>query len=189
MARSWHQWCDAAFHRSAKTWSSVGAAPGVTFEKLFIDQQQRVLLGGEGGVIGSSNDGGASWQFVAIPMSDPVTPVTGFYRYENVLIATSALRRLLVSNDDRAQWTLLQADSNGYFTAGSFEPVHGLIVFTTHTGVVLRSEDRGRSWQPQVAANGYISAISYDADVKTLLWPVITACSRVPTTVVAVGNR
>jgi photosystem II stability/assembly factor-like uncharacterized protein len=152
----------------ARTWRNVQPVPSVAFDRLFIDQQA-VLLGGEQGTIGRSDDGGVSWVFTAIQMPEPVTPVTAFHRHGELLLATSALGRLLVSRDAGMQWSLLQTASTGYFTAAAFDTRHAAIVLATHTGQVLRSTDGGTSWQGQVVADGYISTIRYDADTATLL--------------------
>jgi photosystem II stability/assembly factor-like uncharacterized protein len=154
----------------ARTWRNVASSVISSFETLFVDSKsQTVLLGGEAGVIGRSEDGGVTWIFTAVPMADPVTPITGFHRFDELLLATSALGRLLISRDGGAQWSLLQTESNGYFTDAVFDPEHRAIVLTTHSGQVVRSSDNGISWQRYFATENYISAIRYDERTSTLL--------------------
>ena len=43
---------------------------------------------------------GVSWQITALAMPDPATPVTAFHRFGKLLLATSALGRFLISEDD-----------------------------------------------------------------------------------------
>jgi photosystem II stability/assembly factor-like uncharacterized protein len=154
----------------ARTWRSIASNIVSSFETLFVDaKRETLLLGGEEGVIGRSEDGGVTWIFTAVPMPAPVTPVTGFYRYDELLLATSALGRLLVSRDGGTQWSLLQTESNGYFTGAAFDPEQRAIVLTTHNGQVLRSLDNGVSWQRSVVTENYISAIRYDERNEALL--------------------
>ncbi len=159
---------------SGRTWQSVATQLQLTFNALFVDERtQRVLIGGEDGVVGVSSDAGASWQLTWIAMPPPLTPVTGFHRYGDLLLATSALGRFLQSHDDARSWDLLQSQTRAFFTAATHDPAHDAIVMVGHDGTVLRSTDRGASWQAGVlqldATPRYLSAVHYEPRSRSLL--------------------
>jgi photosystem II stability/assembly factor-like uncharacterized protein len=157
-----------------KSWTLVESGLTAEFHALYHDSVTRtVLIGGENGLVGFSQDLGLSWQLTAITMPEPVTPVTAFHRFGKLLLGTSALGRFLVSTDDARSWDLLQASTQPFFTGAAFDPGHSSIVMTGHNGDVLRSIDGGQSWQGgEVVVDGrkgYLSAIHYDARSKSLL--------------------
>ena len=84
-----------------KRWKPLPSPLTTDLHTSFVDEEtQRLLIGGDGGVVGLSADGGASWDVTKIFMPDPVTPITGFHRFGDRLLATSALGRFLMSADD-----------------------------------------------------------------------------------------
>jgi photosystem II stability/assembly factor-like uncharacterized protein len=150
-----------------KAWSLVESQLKVTFQALFVDPKTRsVLIGGDDGLVGFSTDAGVSWQVTAIAMPEPVTPITGFYRFGKLVLATSALGRFLTSEDDARSWDLLQASTKAFFTDCAFDPLRGAIVMTGHNGDVLRSPDGGRTWESsEISIDGnknFLSAIRFD---------------------------
>jgi photosystem II stability/assembly factor-like uncharacterized protein len=155
-----------------KRWQPVDTAHDQTFEALFVEPRGAVLIGGTDGVVGHSPDGGASWSFTSIDMAPPLTPITGFHLFGERLIATSALGRLLLSDDGR-HWKLLDIDGKTYFTDGAFDPHHDSFVLTGHTGDVFRSQDAGDSWQRIEIAPGAVknvlSAVRFDARSRSLV--------------------
>src|SRR5688572_11097180 len=145
----------------AKTWKLIDAKSG------------RVMIGGDDGLVGFSRDGGESWQLTAITMPEPVTPISGFHRFDKLLLATSAMGRFLTSEDDGDSWDLMQSSSQAYYTDAAYDPDHRVIVMTGHNGDVLRSPDGGRSWEGgEVLLDGrknFLSAIRHDPRSKSLL--------------------
>ena len=159
---------------SGRTWQSVATQLRLVFNALFVDERtQRVLIGGEDGVVGVSSDAGASWQLTWIAMPPPSTPVTGFHRYGDLLLATSALGRFLQSHDDAQSWDLLQSQTRAFFTDATQDRAHETIVMIGHDGTVLRSTDHGASWQASVlqlhSTPRYLSAVYYDPRSRSLL--------------------
>jgi len=157
-----------------KHWMLVESQLKTSFQTLFVDPMSRaILIGGDDGLVGFSKDAGVSWQITAISMPDPVTPITAFHRFDKLLLATSALGRFLVSEDDAASWDLMQASTKAFFTDVAFDPVRGAIVMTGHNGDVLRSPDGGRHWEGgEISFEGqknYLSAIRYDANSTSLI--------------------
>lgn len=157
-----------------KIWSVVESQLKVAFQTLFVDPQTRsVLIGGDDGFVGFSKDAGVSWQVTAISMPDPVTPITAFHRFGKLLLATSALGRFLISEDDANGWDLLQASTKAFFTDCAFDPLRAAIVMTGHNGDVVRSPDGGRTWQEsEVSIDGnknFLSAIRFDTRSGSLV--------------------
>ena len=157
-----------------KTWNPVAASLDVEFLTVFVDPRSHdILLGGDAGLVGISTDAGMSFHLIPITMPDPKTPITAFYRYDNLLLATSALGRFLSSTDDARSWDLIQADTNAFFTDSAFDPRHGALVMTGHNGDVLRSTDGGKTWQTSgIILDGhknYLSAVHFDERSGALL--------------------
>jgi photosystem II stability/assembly factor-like uncharacterized protein len=157
-----------------KAWSVVESQLKVTFQALFVDPNTRsVLIGGDDGFVGYSKDAGVSWQVTAISMPDPVTPITGFHRFGKLLLATSALGRFLMSEDDARSWDLMQSSTKAFFTDCAFDPLRGAIVMTGHNGDVLRTADGGRTWEgSEISIDGnknFLSAIRFDARSGSLV--------------------
>lgn len=157
-----------------QNWASLPSPLTTDLQATFVDPKTRnLLLGGEEGVIGISTDGGTSWNITKIAMPDPVTPVTAFHRFGDLLLAPSAMGRFLVSVDDGESWDLLQADSKAYWTAAARDPARDAIVLVGHNGEVLRSADRGRNWQlSAIEVDGrrnYLAGVYYDERSRSLL--------------------
>jgi photosystem II stability/assembly factor-like uncharacterized protein len=157
-----------------KTWSLIESELKVEFQALFVDPQTRhILIGGDEGMVGFSNDAGISWHITALAMPEPTTPVTAFHRFGKLLLATSALGRFLTSEDDGNSWDLMQASTKAFFTDCAFDPVRGAIVMTGHNGDVLRSPDGGKTWEgSEVVIDGnrnFLSAIRFDERSGSLL--------------------
>src|SRR5690606_39626603 len=59
------------------------------------------------GLFGFSDDGGSSWQVMQLDLD---TPLSDFYQFNNILVATSAYGKLLVSRDEGDSWQLIETD-------------------------------------------------------------------------------
>ena len=156
-----------------KTWSLVESGLDVTLRALTFDAATgQILIGGDAGLIGASRDRGESWDVTSIVMPEPATPISGFHRFGQQLIATSAMGRFLVSDDDADSWDLLQASTPAFFTGAAFDPDHGVLVLAGHNGDLLRSTDSGRNWQSaEVMIAGrkrFLSGIRHDARSRSL---------------------
>ncbi|HUQ09316.1 MAG TPA: YCF48-related protein [Steroidobacteraceae bacterium] len=156
----------------ARTWSLIDSHLGPTLRALSLDGP-RILIGGDGGLVGFSLDQGESWQVTAIAMPDPATPISGFHRIGKLVLATSALGRFLVSADGGDSWDLMQSTSQASFTDAAWDPDHDTIVMTGHNGDVLRSADGGQSWEGgEIVIDGrknFLSAIRHDPRAHALL--------------------
>jgi photosystem II stability/assembly factor-like uncharacterized protein len=140
----------------------------------FVDAKtQRLLIGGEGGVVGVSADGGTSWDVTRISMPGPVTPVTGFHRFGDRLLATSARGRFLLSTDDGDSWELLQAEGTASWTDAALGDEHGALVLVGDNGDVLRSTNHGQDWElDAIDLDGRrhsLAAVHFDAACRSLL--------------------
>ena len=147
-----------------KNWSLVESQLKVAFQTLFVDPETRlILIGGDEGMVGFSNDAGVSWHITTLAMPDPATPVTAFHRFGKLLLATSALGRFLTSEDDAKSWDLMQSSTKAFFTDCAFDPVRGAIVMTGHNGDILRSADGGKSWEgSEIVLDGNKNFLSRD---------------------------
>jgi photosystem II stability/assembly factor-like uncharacterized protein len=157
-----------------KNWTLIESHLYVAFQTLFIDPQTHaILIGGDEGLVGFSQDAGVSWQITALAMPDPATPVTGFHRFGKLLLATSALGRFLTSEDGAQSWDLMQASSTASFTDCALDPLRNVIVMTGHNGDVLRSADGGRTWEGgEVTIDGrkdFLRAIRFDVRSGSLV--------------------
>jgi photosystem II stability/assembly factor-like uncharacterized protein len=157
-----------------KRWTALPSPLTTDLQTSFVDPRtQRLLVGGDEGVIGMSADGGTSWDVTRIAMPDPVTPVTSYRRFGDLLLATSALGRFLISKDDGASWDLLQAESTAYWTDAAFDAVHDSLVLVGHNGEVVRSADGGETWQLTAIENAgrrnYLAAVYFDDRSRSLL--------------------
>jgi CheY-like chemotaxis protein len=123
-----------------KSWKSLGQGVSLTFHTLFVDpSRDAIFVGGDEGIIGRSLNGGESFQVKAIEMEEPRTPITQFFEHGGRLIATSALGRLLISEDGGSSWNVLKTGTGAFFTGGAFDPDSKSFVLTSHTGDVFRS--------------------------------------------------
>jgi photosystem II stability/assembly factor-like uncharacterized protein len=157
-----------------RNWSLVDSRLPVAFHALFVDPKtQSILIGGDGGMVGFSQDAGVSWHITALAMPEPATPVTAFHRFGKLLLATSARGRFLTSENDAQGWDLMQASTPASFTDCAFDPLRGAIVMIGDNGDVLRSPDDGRSWEGgEIALDGrkhLLTAIRFDARSGSLL--------------------
>ncbi len=157
-----------------KRWTALPSPLTSDLQTSFVDPRtQRLLIGGDDGVIGMSADGGTSWDVTRIAMPDPVTPVTSYRRFGDLLLATSALGRFLISKDDGASWDLLQAESTAFWTDAAFDAAHGSLVLVGHNGEVVRSADGGETWHLtaiEIAGRrNYLAAVHFDDRSRSLL--------------------
>jgi photosystem II stability/assembly factor-like uncharacterized protein len=87
----------------ARTWTLVNSHLKAAMRTLSLDAYSgRILIGGDDGLVGFSIDAGVSWQLTALTMPDPTTPISGFYRFGRLLLATSALAQVQASTDPHA---------------------------------------------------------------------------------------
>lgn len=157
-----------------KHWKPLPSTLTSALHTSFVDAKtQRLLIGGDDGVVGVSDDGGASWDVTRISMPEPVTPVTGFHRFGDRLLATSAMGRFLMSADDGHSWDLLQAEGKAFWSDATFDEAHGVLVLAGHNGDVLRSTDQGQNWEPGAidldGRRNSLSAVHFDATGRSLL--------------------
>ena len=118
---------------NGRSWTVASSGHAGSFLTLTHDATSaQILVGGETGLVGHSRDLGKTWSVTRTHMPEPATPVSGFHRFGGLLVATSARGRLLTSTDDAGTWSLLQADSNAFFTDAAYDPVHSHIVVTGH---------------------------------------------------------
>ena len=158
----------------ARTWSLVDSHLQAAMRTLSLEVASgRILIGGDDGLVGFSDDAGQSWQITAIAMPHPATPVTGLHHFGKLLLATSTRGRFLTSENNGDSWDLLQSSSQANFTDAVLDPDHGVIVMTGHNGDLLRSADGGRSWQGnEVLIDGRknsLNGIRHDAHSRALL--------------------
>jgi photosystem II stability/assembly factor-like uncharacterized protein len=159
---------------SGKSWKPLPSPLTSALHTSFVDAKtQKLMIGGDDGVVGVSADGGLSWDVTKISMPDPVTPITSFHRFGDLLLATSALGRFLLSADDGYSWDLLQAQGTAFWTDATFDPEHGSLVLVGHNGDILRSTDHGQNWElGGIELDGrrnYLSAIHFDGASHSLL--------------------
>ncbi len=159
---------------SGKTWTSLPNELNLTLETLFVEPATgAILLGGESGLIGRSTDAGLSWRVTRVKMQDPVTPVTAIYSLENELIATSALGRVLISNDRGEHWHLLGMGGNFYFTDVAIDPQSHTALLASHTGDLFLRQRGDDAWEKiELQIDGqkrFVSAIRYDAPSQSLI--------------------
>jgi photosystem II stability/assembly factor-like uncharacterized protein len=153
---------------SGKTWSVVPSSVALDFDTLFVDPHTRnVLLGGDRGAIGISSDGGASFRIGGVAMTDPISPITKFFRHGELLLGAGTLGRLVASHDDAKTWQVEQTPTAAVFIDSAADPMHGSIVVTGHDGTMLRSADGGGTWHVrEVTTSGrahFMSSVHFDA--------------------------
>lgn len=165
------------------SWKKLPLAPGLSMldlESLYLvptkgtpdknaTNSGRILFGGTKGLLGISDDGGASWQ---VSQLDLDTPLSNFFAFDNLLLATSAYGKFLVSKDGSESWQLIETDGQAFFHDAAYDPVHKTIVLVSHNGKILRSDDVGVSWQlaeaPYHGVLNYLSTVFFDAEDKLL---------------------
>lgn len=135
----------------------------------WLREDGRLLVGGENGLVGASEDG-AAWN---MKRADTETPVTAFHAFEGVVLGTSARGRLLLSRDAGKSWRLVQAEKSLYFNDAAYDPVHESIVLTSHNGHIFHSDDSGRSWRlieaPYRGNRHFLGDVIFDPKTQRLL--------------------
>ncbi|WP_027329559.1 WD40/YVTN/BNR-like repeat-containing protein [Marinimicrobium agarilyticum] len=135
----------------------------------WVKDQGRVLVGGENGLVGTSEDG-AAW---TIQRADTETPITNFHVFEDLVLGTSAWGRLLLSRNGGTNWHLVQAEKSLYFNDAAYDPVHRSIVLTSHNGHIFHSDDAGESWHlieaPYQGAGHSLGDVLFDPQTRRLL--------------------
>lgn len=136
---------------------------------FWLKERGRVLVGGENGLVGASEDG-AAW---TIKRAETETPITGFHAFENLVLGTSAWGRLLLSRDAGESWNLVQAEKSVYFNDAAYDPVHQSIVLTSHNGHIFHSDDAGASWRlieaPYRGSRHFLGDVIFDPQTRRLL--------------------
>lgn len=132
-------------------------------------ESQRLLLGGSRGLFGFSDDGGNSWQVMQLDLD---TPLSDFYQFNNILVATSAYGKLLVSRDEGDSWQLIETDGQAFFNHSTFDREHNVFLLATHNGKVLRTADNADTWQlidaPYNGVMKYLARVVFDSTQKSL---------------------
>lgn len=111
---------------------------------ILTTNKKRLLIGGQSGLTGYSDDQGDSWQISKLDME---TPITGFYLAADRVIATSAYGKFLTSDASGTQWALLETDGKAFFTDGIYLPEADVMLITTHNGNLLRGTNQASQWQ------------------------------------------
>jgi photosystem II stability/assembly factor-like uncharacterized protein len=158
----------------AQTWRVVKSPLAATLRTLNRDATTgRVLLGGDEGIAGYSQDLGETWQVTLLEMPDPPTSITSIHRFGELLLATSGRGRFLISGNGADSWDLLQSISPADITGAAHHPARGLILLTAANGDVVRSRDGGREWEVgEAALHGeriHLRALRFDDDTNTFV--------------------
>jgi photosystem II stability/assembly factor-like uncharacterized protein len=158
----------------ARTWRVVKSPLAATLRTLNRDATTgRVLLGGDEGIAGYSQDLGETWQVTLLEMPDPPGSITSIHRLGELLLATSERGRFLISGNGADSWDLLQSISPGDITGAAHYPARGLILLTAANGDVVRSRDGGREWEVgETVLHGeriHLRALRFDEGTNTLV--------------------
>jgi photosystem II stability/assembly factor-like uncharacterized protein len=126
--------------------------------------KKRLLIGGQAGLTGYSDDQGDSWHISKLDME---TPITGFYLAGDRVVATSAYGKFLTSDASGTNWALLETDGKAFFTDGIYLPETDVMLITTHNGNLLRGTHNASQWQmasiPYRNSLNYLTRIQKDA--------------------------
>lgn len=132
----------------ARNWKAVKSPLTASLRTLSHDPVTgRVLLGGDGGIAGYSQDQGETWQVTLLDMPEPATSITSIQRFGELLLATSARGRFLLSGNGANSWDLLQSISPADITGAARHAASGLFLLTAGNGDAVRSRDGGQSWE------------------------------------------
>jgi photosystem II stability/assembly factor-like uncharacterized protein len=132
----------------ARNWKAVKSPLAASLRTVSFDPVTgRVLLGGDEGIAGYSQDGGETWQVTLLDMPEPATSITSIQRFGELLLATSARGRFLLSGNGANSWDLLQSISPADMTGAAHHAASGLLLLTADNGDVVRSRDGGQSWE------------------------------------------
>lgn len=154
-------------------WQKIVLGKGLDMldiDAIFVSpKSQRLVVGGARGLFGLSDDGGANWQAMQLDLD---TPLSGFYQFNDRLIATSAYGKLLVSQDDGNTWQLIETDGQAFFNHGTFDAEGNTFVLVSHNGKVLRTADNAETWQlinaPFHGVANYLASVRVDSTQKLL---------------------
>lgn len=154
------------------TWEAISLGPqlaGVALETIGLTaDRKRLLLGGEAGLFGYSDDAGESWQLLPLAMD---TPITQFYPVGERIVATSTGGKFLISTDRGLSWENFESDGQAYFTDGIYLAETDALLLITHNGKLLRGTQHASQWQmiglPYNGSLQYLSRVFMQSD-KTL---------------------
>lgn len=129
---------------------------------------QVYAVGGETGLILTTNDDGANWQRISEP---------GWHHLRDIQIigdtgiAVGAANLLLRSNDGGSNWEEMSGlpSDAGLLAVDLVDDTSGCVV--GGEGTILRTDDSGQSWATQNCAGG-ISILDVDAISTTNAWAV-----------------
>jgi len=142
--------------------SWVATSLGPQFARLALEtiglttDKKRLLLGGEEGLLGYSDDAGESWQLLPLDMA---TPITQFFAAGERIVATSANGKFLVSGDRGLSWESFDSDEQAYFNDGIYLADIDTLLLITHNGKLLRGTQQASQWQ--MIAMPYNGALQY----------------------------
>jgi photosystem II stability/assembly factor-like uncharacterized protein len=158
----------------AKTWKVVKSPLAATLRTLNRDASTgRVLLGGDEGIAGYSQDQGETWQVTFLEMPDTASSITSIHRFGELLLATSARGRFLISGNGAISWDLLQSTSPGDITGAAHHAARGLFLLSADNGDVVRSRNGGQDWEVgETTLDGdriHLRALQFDERTKTFV--------------------
>lgn len=154
-------------------WQKIALGKGLAMldiEAIFVSpKSQRLFIGGSRGLFGFSDDGGVNWQVMQLDLD---TPLSGFYAFNDVLVATSAYGNLLVSRDEGSNWQLIETDGQAFFNDGVFDGAANVFLLASHNGKILRTADNAETWQlidaPFHGAANYLGNVVIDKQKNVL---------------------
>ena len=154
-------------------WQKIELGKGLAMldiEAIFVSpKSQRLFIGGSPGLFGFSDDGGVNWQVMQLDLD---TPLSGFYAFNDVLVATSAYGKLLVSRDEGSNWQLIETDGQAFFNDGVFDSAANVFLLASHNGKILRTADNAETWQlidaPFYGAANYLGNVVIDKQKNVL---------------------
>lgn len=140
------------------------------FSVIAVPNTDRVIFGGENGLIGVSTDGGESWSIIP---AETNTPITGFYRVNELIFGLSSKGKVVMTRDAGDTWQLLASSTDVHFNDLAHDPIKNTVSIGSSAGSILHTTDNGYSWNIVSVFSdsgvNYITKLVYDTKHQRLL--------------------
>ncbi len=147
---------------TGNAWSKVNLGIADTLNSISFFDRLNAMAVGRGGIIISTSDGGANWNFLpSKPMTNPLNGVAFPKGDTSLGIAVGLYGTIMRTTNGGVHWDIIPRDSTNDLHSVTFLN-SSEVCAVGQFGTILRSNDAGLNWKPQASGTlKYLKSVSF----------------------------